>query len=104
MEKKFVLDQIRDIDANIFLTSFEYAAHLLILKKKELESKGWSNIHLKLEEWYDGAELVVMGRRLETDDEFQKRIKKQQKESKKKVAKDERDKKTYLQLKAKFEK
>lgn len=108
MEKKFVLDQITDIDTDIFLTSFEYAAHLLITKKAELESQGWSSIHLKLEEWNDGAKLVVMGIRLETDNEFKKRIKKEQelakKEKEKELKKEERNKKTYLRLKAKFEK
>jgi len=80
--------------------------------KKELTDKGFTNLTLDRKYGshydYDGYDIVVMGDRLETDEEFQSRLDflKKVKENNKKSAKDKKDAeyKTFLKLQKKFEK
>ena len=102
MERKRILGQV-NINTDMFMTSFEKAAKLLLEQKYKLEKEGWTSIHLKMNYHYDGAELIVMGMRLENDTEYNKRIANEQKKliaAKKKV---ERERKKYEDLKLKYE-
>lgn len=72
MERKRILSEI-NLDTGIFMTSFDKAARLLMEQKEELEAQGWTSVHLKMEYYYDYAELKAYGMRLENDAEFSKR-------------------------------
>lgn len=63
----------------MFMTSFDKAAKLLLDQKDKLEKEGWTSIHLKMNNNYSESELVVLGMRLETDDEYNKRLAKKKK-------------------------
>lgn len=102
MERIKVLRQI-NINTEIFLTSFEKASKLLLEKKEELESQGWSSIHLKMDYYHDFAELNVYGMRLENDSEYNKRMKDEERKRKAAERKLERERKKYEELKKKFE-
>jgi len=103
MKRKKVLDYI-DIDTDIFMTSFDNAAKLLLEKKEELESQGWSSIHLILEQHYTGADLVCKGMRAETDGELAYRVRLLKMRKDRAAAKEKREKQQYEKLKAKYEK
>jgi hypothetical protein len=106
MSKKRILDQI-NIDTDMFMTSFEKAAKLLLEQKNKLEQEGWTSIHLTME-YYNGgySELIVMGMRLETDEEYKNRLLKETKELERKrllqQRKEEREKRKYEELKKKY--
>ena len=102
MVRKKILSEI-NLNTEIFMTSFDKAARLLMEQKEKLEKEGWSSVHLKMEYHYDGAELKAYGMRLENDDEFNKR--KEVEEKKIRVAEKrlERERKKYEELKQKFE-
>lgn len=102
MERKRILDKV-NINTDMFLTSFEKASRLLLEQKDKLEKEGWTSIHLKMEYYYDGAELVVMGMRLENDDEYNKRVAIEQKKLVALEKKKERESRKYLELKNKFD-
>lgn len=87
----------------IFLTSFEKAAKLLLEQKDKLEKEGWTSVHLEMDYFHDGAELIVRGMRLENDTEYNKRIADEQKKLIAAEKKSERERKIYEELKLKFE-
>jgi len=87
----------------MFMTSFEKAAKLLLEQKDKLEKEGWTGVHLKMDYYYDGAELIVMGMRLENDNEYNKRIADEQKKLLAAEKKAERERKKYEELKSKYE-
>lgn len=101
MEKKRILDKI-NIDTDIFMTSFDKAAKLLLEQKDKLEKEGWTSIHLKMDYYHDGAELIVMGMRLENDNEYNKRIADEQKKLIAAQKKEERQRKQFEKLKLKY--
>ena len=103
MERNRVLRQITNIDTDIFITSFEKAEKLLLEYKDKLEKEGWSSIHLKMNYYNEGSELIVMGMRLENDTEYNNRIAVEQKKSIALKKKLERERKKYEELKSKFE-
>jgi hypothetical protein len=102
MERKRILSQI-NINTDMFMTSFEKAAKLLLEQKDKLEKEGWINVHLKMDYYYDGAELIVMGMRLENDNEYNERIADEQKKLLAAEKKAERERKKYEELKLKYE-
>ncbi len=102
MERKRVLSQV-NINTDMFLTSFEKAAQLLLEQKDKLEREGWTNLHLEMEYSYESAELIVMGMRLENDDEYNERLVIEQKKLLAAQKKEERERKKYEKLKLKFE-
>jgi hypothetical protein len=106
MEKKLVLREI-NIDTSMFMTSFEKASELLIKEKQRLEEEGWSNIHLKHNMSYDSSEIVAMGMRLESDDEFKKRRVseglKEKAKARREKAREKAELKKYKELKKKYE-
>lgn len=103
--RKRVLDEI-NLDTSVFMTSFDKAAALLLEHKKVLESAGWSSVHLKMQRGYDYGELVVKGMRLETDKEFEERIKQEEAQEKRDAEKEAkakaRRKRQYDKLKEEF--
>jgi hypothetical protein len=103
MEKKRVLDEV-GIDVNIFMTSFDKCSKLLLEHKNRLEKEGWSSLHFKMRYYHDSAELVVMGMRLETYDEFKRRRVKEEVKNAAIKRREELDRKKYEKLKTKFEK
>ena len=102
MERKQVLSQV-NINTDMFLTSFEKVAQLLLEQKDKLEREGWINLHLEMEYSNEFAELIVMGMRLENDDEYNERIADEQKKLLAIQKKEERERKKYEKLKLKFE-
>lgn len=102
MERKRILSQV-NINTDMFMTSFEKAAKLLLEQKDKLEKEGWTNVHLKMDYYYDGAELIVMGMRLENDCEYNKRITDEQKKLLAAEKKAENERKKYEELKLKYE-
>jgi len=102
LERKKILSQI-DIDTEMFFTSFDEAARLLLENKAILEKQGWSSIHLKMEYYNDYAELCVFGVRLENDFEFNERKELEERTIKAAQKKEERERKKYEQLKQRYE-
>jgi len=92
MERKRILSEI-NLDTEMFMTSFDKAARLLIEQKDKLEKDGWTSVHLKMEYWYDDVELKVYGMRLENDVEFNKRKEAEKKKLKAAERKIERESK-----------
>lgn len=101
MERKRILSQV-NINTDMFITSFEKASRLLLEQKDKLEKEGWTSIHLKMEYYNDWAELIVMGMRLENDEESNERLAIERKKQIAQEKKAERERKKYLELKAKF--
>jgi hypothetical protein len=102
IERKRILSQV-NINTDMFMTSFEKAAKLLLEQKDKLEKEGWTSVHLKMDYYHDGAELIVMGMRLENDMEYNKRIADEQKKFIAAERKAERERKKYEELKSKYE-
>jgi hypothetical protein len=102
MSKIKVLSEI-NIDTEMFMTSFEKAAKLLLEQKEKLEKQGWSGIHFKMEYYYDGGELKVYGMREESDAEYNKRLETEAKKLMAAEKKAERERKKYEELKKKYE-
>ena len=103
--KRIKVSDTVDIDADsVFTGLFEDVAKQLLLQKSELEAKGWSKLTLQMEYYQDFAELVVHGYRDETDAEYNKRLKFNEEQDLKAKQKEERERKKYEELKAKFEK
>ena len=102
MERKRILSEI-NLDTEMFMTSFDKAARLLTEQKERLEKEGWTSVHLKMEYWYEGAELKAYGMRLENDTEFNKRKEVEEKKLKAAEIKAERERKKYEELKLKYE-
>lgn len=102
MERKRILSEI-NLDTEMFMTSFDKAASILIEQKEKLEKEGWINIHLKMNYYYGGADLVVYGMRLENDTEFNKRKKQEELKLKRDKQRLERRQKQYEKLKKEFE-
>jgi hypothetical protein len=101
MERKRILSEI-NLDTEMFMTSFDKAARLLTEQKEKLEKKGWTSVHLKMEYYYEGAELKAYGMRLENDTEFNKRKEAEEKKLKAAERKAERERKKYEELKLKY--
>ena len=101
MERKRILSQV-NINTDMFMTSFEKAAKILLEQKDKLEKEGWTSVHLKMDYYHDGAELIVMGMRLENDTEYNKRIADEQKKLIAAEKKAERERKKYQELKLKY--
>ena len=102
MERKRILSQV-NIDTDMFMTSFEKASKLLMEQKERLEKEGWTSVHLKMDYYHDGAELIVMGMRPENDEEYDRR---KADEVRKKIVEErriERERKKYEELKLKYE-
>jgi len=101
MERKRILREI-NLDIEMFMTSFDKAARLLTEQKEKLEKQGWTSVHLKMEYYYEGAELKAYGMRLENDTEL--KFRKEAEERKLKLAerKAERERKKYEELKLKY--
>lgn len=102
MERKLIIRQI-DIDVDMFITSFEEAAKLLLEQKEELERQGWSDIHLARDytSYEDGA-LVVRGTRLENDAEYNSRFSYEQRRKLQAKKREEREREEYERLKLKY--
>lgn len=101
MERKRILSEI-NLDTEMFMTSFDKAARLLTEQKEKLEKQGWTSVHLKMEYYYEGAELKAYGMRLENDAEFNKRKEAEEKKLKAAERKAERERKKYEELKLKY--
>lgn len=101
MERKRILSEI-NLDTDMFMTSFDKAARLLTEQKERLEQQGWTSVHLKMEYYYEGAELKAYGMRLENDAEFNKRKEAEKKKLKAAERKAERERKKYEKLKLKY--
>jgi hypothetical protein len=101
MERKRILSQV-NINTDMFMTSFEKAAKILLEQKDKLEKEGWTSVHLKMDYYHDGSELIVMGMRLENDTEYNKRIADEQKKLIAAEKKAERERKRYEELKLKY--
>lgn len=101
MERKRILSEI-NLDTEIFATSFDKAAKLLIEHKERLEKEGWTSVHLKMEYHYDIGQLKVYGIRLENDAEFSKRKETLARKIKAAKNKAERERKKYEELKLKY--
>jgi len=102
MGRKKVLDQV-NINTSMFMTSLENAAKILIEQKDKLEKEGWTNLHLKMKVDYDWSELVIMGMRMENDDEYTQRLFQEQKKLLAAQKKAERELKKYNKLKLKYD-
>jgi hypothetical protein len=101
MERKRILSEI-NLDTEMFMTSFDKAARLLTEQKEKLEKEGWTSVHLKMEYYYESAELKAYGMRLENDTEFNKRKEAEEKKLKAAERKAERERKKYEELKLKY--
>jgi len=101
MERKRILSEI-NLDTEMFMTSFDKAARLLTEQKEKLEKQGWTSVHLKMEYYYESAELKAYGMRLENDTEFNKRKEAEKKKLKAAERKAERERKKYEELKLKY--
>lgn len=66
---------------------------------KECEDEGWTDIHIGFVRWYSGSDIVIKGKRLETDSEFNARIDKLEK---KRIKKEEKELKLLAELKEKY--
>lgn len=100
MEKILVEDWVdisQDIDG---LTTEEVYAFLLNLSGQLQVTE---SIKLKMQYYYDAAEVHAIYKRLETDSEYQNRMMRLELEKKKKLQKEEKERKKYERLKAKFE-
>ena len=102
MQKKYVLKEIPDFNNEMFIGG----AHK-VLKKfskaiKELENKGWKEIQFKFDSYYDYCDIIALGKRLETDLEFEKRRKDVDKENINKKKAEERRRAKYEELKKEF--
>lgn len=102
MERKRILSQV-NINTDMFMTSFEKAAKLILEQKDKLEKEGWTSVHFKMDYYHDGAELIVMGMRLENDAEYNIRVADEQKKLVAAQKKAERELKKYEELKLKYE-
>lgn len=102
MGRKRILSEI-NLDTEMFMTSFDKASRLLLEQKKRLEKQGWTSIHLKMEYYYDDAELKAYGMRLENDTEFNKRKEEEEKKLNLAKRKEERERKKYEELKLKYD-
>ena len=102
MERKRILSEI-NLDTEMFMTSFDKAARLLTEQKERLQKEGWTSVHLKMEYYYEGAELKAYGMRLENDTEFNKRKEAEAKKLKAAERKAERERKKYEELKLKYD-
>ena len=102
MERKRILSQV-NINTDMFMTSFEKAAKLILEQKDKLEKEGWTSVHFKMDYYHDGAELIVMGMRLENDTEYNRRVVDEQKKLVVAQKKAERERKKYEELKLKYE-
>lgn len=101
LERKRILSEI-NLDTEMFMTSFDKAARILTEQKEKLEKQGWTSVHLKMEYYYDGAELKAYGMRLENDTEFNKRKEAEEKKLKTAERKAERERKKYEEFKLKY--
>lgn len=101
MERIKVLKQI-NFDTDVFLTSLEKLPEIITEHKELLEKDGWSDIFLKMEYYYDGSELIIMGYRLENDEEFTERVKLEEANIIKEQKRLDRERKMYEKLKEKF--
>lgn len=102
MERKRILAQV-NIDTDMFMTSFEKAAKILLEQKDKLKKEGWTSVHLKMDYYHDGAELIVIGMRLENDTEFNERIADEKNKLLTAEKKAEKERKKYEKLKLKYE-
>lgn len=101
MERKRILSEI-NLDTEMFMTSFDKAARLLIEYKEKLEKEGWTSVHLKMEYYYNISGLKAYGMRLENDAEFNKRKETLARKIKAAKNKAERERKKYEELKLKY--
>lgn len=96
-----------DIFSSIDGVLIEDVAKQFIELKEKYELKGWENIYVSKEYDYESTYHNLIGLRLETDDEFSNRVKKEQKELERKKIRDdkkiEQERKQYEKLKKKFE-
>lgn len=111
MEKKFIRAKVEDFDAEMYLAngaSLDDAIYNLGVCKEKYTKLGWRNLALEHFVDYDYQEYELWGERLETDEEFEERVKAEKKraaEQKKKKEKTEaQERKLYKKLKKKFEK
>lgn len=103
-EKKYVKERVEGVSRY----SFEGPVIDVISKLKKLlkagEARGYSNIELEYD-WYD-KDYDLKGERLETDKEFERRLKRRESARKaaetKKADKEVKEKKLYDRLKEKY--
>lgn len=93
-----------DLEGNL-----ENVILLLSNWKKQFEEKGYFNLIIDIDYYYeDDIKIFIKGDRFETDEEFDKRKLKIQKDKenalKSKAKNEEKEKKLYIQLKQKYEK
>jgi hypothetical protein len=83
MKKKYVHKQI---ETGIYLAdSLEEVIDFLKTKHEELTKEGWVNLTLIEDDCgYPSSHHILCGKRLETDKEYERRIKKERKERQKK--------------------
>jgi hypothetical protein len=101
--QKRVLSEVTCVDTSMFMTSFDEAVQRLMEQKETLEAQGWTDLHLKMECYYESSELKVYGMRLENDEEFEKRKAAEKKKLAAAQKKAERELKKYQELKLKYE-
>lgn len=102
MERKRILSKV-NINIDMFMTSFDKAAKLLLEQKDKLEKEGWSSLHFKMNYYHEGSEIIVMGMRLENDTEYNKRITDEKKKLIAAKKKSEKERKKYQKLKLKYD-
>lgn len=106
LPRKYSVGSIYDLDGPI-----EEFIEKLKTKKKEAEQDGFRNIIINFDTCDDGnysySEVNLRGERIETDKEYERRIKKAEnvklKEEEKKRKVIEKERKDYERLKKKFE-
>lgn len=106
MTKKLVKIRLEDIK-DIFEGNIDEIVERLIKVKNSYESQGFTNLQAIVEHSYDYYDIDLYGERLETDAEYQKRLKIEARERDAKAyakrKKEEKERREYERLKKKFE-
>jgi len=95
VDGEFVLD--RDINGSNLFDFLDYVRD----NGLRLQNEGWS----QLEFWHDDFDhtTYICGRRLETDKEYEARMKRLEDKERLEKAKEENERKLYFKLKAKYD-
>lgn len=103
MEKIKIRKKINFFDESILEGNINVIQSNLSKVIKELEKLGWEDVELVQEGYYEHSEIVAYGYILESDSEYEKRLKENQIKLDKEKKKLEKQAKQYQKLKEQFE-
>ncbi len=103
MEKIRIKKKVECFQEEIFENSFESVINDLKEMYDELTKEGWTELTFERVYIYEYSEIELHGMNYETDQEFNKRIKKIEMDKEKEKDEQEKEKLEYERLKKKFE-